>query len=553
MLANSILIGGLLIFTGFVYFHMRLKKRIALLRDWIEIKRTHVARCLLDWTKIPSSGEYNIPSNHPFALDLDIVGEYSLSRLLDTTFSSYGREKLISTLLQTSPVMENVAHQQRLVRELIPRSLLRDKLFLKGSSHNSEQLPTEAMAAALRGSPVSTTLRRDLYIEAGLAFLTLGLILFEYVFDGGHYWPYTLLIYVIGQLVYVVQLHKVFERVIQLQHSFKSLEDVLQLLEQRSDSNAPALTELCIPLSHAEQCPSRFIHKLSGVCNALSIRANPLVRIIVNLVCPWDMYFSYRFECLRAKLETVFPIWMDVIARIEVASALAQFADYNSEYIFPIQQHLFHFEVEALGHPLIPKSKRILNDFSLTKRGTVALVTGSNMSGKSTFLRTVGINVCLAQAGGPVCAKNFSASLMRVYCSIRITDNLNAGLSHFYAEVKRLAQIIDAIKNETSPAVLFLIDEIFKGTNNKERYIGGIHFIKALTHGNAFGIVTTHDLDLTRLEAHNTVINYHFCEEVSENQLTFDYKLRSGPCPTTNALYIMAMEGLPVPKEPTTK
>ena len=178
------------------------------------------------------------------------------------------------------------------------------------------------------------------------------------------------------------------------------------------------------------------------------------------------------------------------------------------------------------------------------------LVTGSNMSGKSTYLRTVGINLCLAQAGGPVCATTFSWSWLRLYCCIRVTDALDEGLSYFYAEVKRLKVILDAVHSITSQPVLFLIDEIYRGTNNRERLAGSEAFVQVLQKSRALGMISTHDLELTRLAGTNGHIrNAHFQESVEDGALHFDYQLRPGPCPTTNALRIMAQEGLPVPEK----
>ena len=197
---------------------------------------------------------------------------------------------------------------------------------------------------------------------------------------------------------------------------------------------------------------------------------------------------------------------------------------------------------------MIAASHRVTNDVELIGPGRIVIITGSNMSGKSTFLRTLGINTCLAQAGGPVCATSFEWTWVRLACCIRVDDSLESGLSFFYAEVKRLKRILDLGQARGAPPVLFLIDEIFKGTNNRERLMGSRAFIRALAVGNGFGLVTTHDLELTDLERTiATASNAHFQETVQDGSLTFDYRLRPGPCPTTNALLIMALEGLPVP------
>jgi DNA mismatch repair ATPase MutS len=205
------------------------------------------------------------------------------------------------------------------------------------------------------------------------------------------------------------------------------------------------------------------------------------------------------------------------------------------------------FRANGLGHPLIRDEKKVTNDFKIDKSGEVLILTGSNMAGKSTFLRTIGVNLCLAYAGGPVNARHMQTSLFRLFTCIRVTDSVTDGYSYFYAEVRRLRALLDALNQPEKLPLFFLIDEIFKGTNNKERLIGSRSFVKALTGRNCVGAISTHDLELVKLEGTvPQVRNLHFREEVVDGQLTFDYILRPGPCPTTNALKIMAMEGLPI-------
>ena len=231
------------------------------------------------------------------------------------------------------------------------------------------------------------------------------------------------------------------------------------------------------------------------------------------------------------------------------------FAHLNPTYTWPVlngahtDPQSVGLMAKSLGHPLIPANQRVANHVEIRGRGRILLVTGSNMSGKSTFLRTVGLNLCLAQAGAPVCAESFEWSWMRLYCCIRISDSLEAGLSYFYAEVKRLRVVLDAVRDHTQPPVLFLIDEIYKGTNNRERLLGSAAFIRELISSNGLGLISTHDLELAGLGKElASVTNLHFQETVDDGQMQFDFRLRPGPCPTTNALRIMAKEGLPVPE-----
>jgi DNA mismatch repair ATPase MutS len=205
------------------------------------------------------------------------------------------------------------------------------------------------------------------------------------------------------------------------------------------------------------------------------------------------------------------------------------------------------FCANGLGHPLIRDEKKVINNFKIDELGEVFILTGSNMAGKSTFLRTIGVNLCLAYAGGPVNATYMQTSLFRLFTCIRVTDSVTDGYSYFYAEVRRLRALLDALKHPEQLPLFFLIDEIFKGTNNKERLIGSRSFVRALAGQNCVGAISTHDLELVKLEGTlPQVENLHFREEVVDGQLMFDYLLRPGPCPTTNALKIMAMEGLPI-------
>ena len=187
--------------------------------------------------------------------------------------------------------------------------------------------------------------------------------------------------------------------------------------------------------------------------------------------------------------------------------------------------------------------------------GQVALITGSNMSGKSTFLRTIGVNLCLAFGGAPVNAVYLKTDLFRLYTCIQVTDSLADGISYFYAEVRRLKALLNALEVEHELPLFFLIDEIFRGTNNRERQIGGRAFVQTLVGGEGVGLISTHDLELVVFaDELSNVNNYHFQEEVTQGRMLFDYCLRPGPSQTTNALQIMRMEGLPVvDKFPTEK
>ena len=347
---------------------------------------------------------------------------------------------------------------------------------------------------------------------------------------------------------------ELLEHAVGLHHETERLATVLGSIEryaaQRETTLASTWTNLIGTVS-----PTQQLKDAARTLHAISIKAHPLVHLTINAIGPWDLWFLRRLIHTQDRIQQALPQWLDALAEIEAASALATFAYLHPDYIWPTplvvadgqQEHPPTLRASRLAHPLLPPGPRIANDVQLAELGSIYLITGSNMSGKSTFLRTIGINLCLAQAGGPVCAGSFEWTWNRLACCIRVDDSLDAGLSFFYAEVKRLKTILDATKERTLPPVLFLIDEIFKGTNNRERLIGSQAYITALSKGRGFGLVSTHDLELADLEqAIPRLRNAHFQETVSDGALTFDYQLRPGPCPTTNALRIMELEGLPI-------
>ncbi|NBW83220.1 hypothetical protein EBR21_15840, partial [bacterium] len=278
------------------------------------------------------------------------------------------------------------------------------------------------------------------------------------------------------------------------------------------------------------------------------VRRNPIVWLLLNAIVPYDaITFAVTLMAHRA-LEGRFEDWWNDVVAFDFDAALARVKLENPEFC---QAEFTDDGVSALqiSHPLIPAHHRVGNDLALDSQQRCVLLTGSNMAGKSTLLRAIGFNALLAQMGCVVCAQKMSLPRVEILCAIQVSDSLESGASYFYAEVKRLALVLERLKNaDGGQRKLFLIDEIFRGTNNRERFLGSWQVISALLRTGAFGVLTTHDLALTSLEKEVTgVRNFHLRETVGEQgTLEFDYLLRPGPCPTTNALIIMKQAGLPV-------
>lgn len=286
------------------------------------------------------------------------------------------------------------------------------------------------------------------------------------------------------------------------------------------------------------------IKEMNRIIGAMGLRQNVILYAIVHAFVPWDFYWTARAEVLRKKLEKIYVRWIEDLVEFEAYALLAEYSQTIHGGVWPvIKEGEVLLNAQGLRHPLIPTEVVVANDVDLnpaTKK--CLLLTGSNMSGKSTFLRTLGINLILMRIGSKVHASKLESSAFQVLTSLKRVDSLEESLSTFYSEVKNLKEIRDECVTHTS---LYLIDEIFRGTNNRERLIGAQKYIKALLQSPSIGLVTTHDLELSQMDQdYKNLVNEHFADSIENGKMIFDYKKKAGPCPSTNALKVMEMEGV---------
>jgi hypothetical protein len=549
-----------IVFSIVTIFHTRVRDSITRNSLLIEIKQVQIARINLDWDRIPLADPDLPVMGHPFESDLDITGDRSLHRLIDCAVTKEGSERLKSWLLNPCPDASEIEHRQKLVRELKDQSVFRDKLQLLSafarlstsgptrsksrSSHwNSRILVDWLQQSGPKKSLLPTLLL--LTILAALNLICIGLSFYNLI---PRIWPLVFLIYVAASLLSRSKIATAWDELQGLEKALTHFKAVFSYLESRCFRNTPGLAEICSPFGEEGKQPSVEIRKLGRLAAALGVRTNPLLALLFNVLVPWDFYFSYRLELVKKEIAHLLPRWLDAWHELETLNSLANFAYLNPDYVFPVRSSgVARFAARNLGHPLLKPESKVSNDFELNENQTIVILTGSNMAGKSTFLRTVGVNLALAYAGAPVNATSMQTSLFRLFTCIKVSDSVQDGLSYFYAEVKRLQALLAATEAGDELPLLFLIDEIFRGTNSRERLIGSRSYIRALSERPAMGLVATHDLELIKLpDEIKGVTNYHFREEVLDSRMVFDYRLRSGPCPTTNALKIMRLEGLPV-------
>ncbi|MEM7333826.1 MAG: hypothetical protein AAF490_17190 [Chloroflexota bacterium] len=519
--------------------------------QWRQIKQLHVARMQLDWTLLPEPSTPPDLKNHPYGLDLDLVGSRSLHQLINTAVTQEGSDRLQQWLLKPLTTIQDIKERQELVQALEKRPLFRNKLILKSqaSLKSGEKYPGSRLLNWLNTQDNQLDLRPWIAGLWSLSIITAVLLFTQNQLPTPNLWFISLLIY--GVLFIRVSnqyTQTIFQDATFLAEQLDTLNDVFQFIESSHFQHATNLTALCQPFHDSSHKPSEHIRRLQRVMIGVGLRQNPLMGLILNVIMPWDLLFAHLLRQRQIELKQKLPIWLDVWVELEALGSLANFAYLNPDFVsYPKIKHEPCFKAQNLAHPLIADDARVGNDFTVPQLGQVGIITGSNMAGKSSFLRAVGLNLVLAYAGSAVFTERLETSLFRVHSSIRVTDSLQDGFSFFYAEVQRLKSILEAYELENKRPLFFLIDEIFRGTNNRERLIGSQSFIEVLASGQAIGLVATHDLDLIKLaDQYKTIQNYHFKDDVENGKMIFDYTLRDGPCPTTNALKIMALAGLPV-------
>ena len=495
------------------------------------------------WIGRGESGERFRQPDHLYADDLDIVGRGSLFQLLSTARTGAGEDTLARWLLEAVPP-DDVRARQEAVRELSGRLDLRESIAVLGDG-----VRVGVDAPALRkwaAAPVLLEGAAWRVALMALAVLTVAALV---------WWAtrgQTLPLYVVLALDAAVaswlkpRVLRVIESVDAPAHDLNLLAGVLRVIE-RARFESSYLERLRNALGGAARPASVEIAGLAQRVALLASRTNVMFAAVAALLL-WATQCAFAIEHWRARAGRHIPEWLDAIGEFEALSSLATFAAEHPDYVFPVfASGSPSLQATGLAHPLLPPSA-VANDVALG--GTNAhlfVVSGSNMSGKSTFLRAVGVNVVLAHAGGPVRAETFELSPLAVGASIRVLDSLQDGRSRFYAEITRLKAVVDLARARRGD-VLFLLDEILAGTNSHDRRLGAEALLKGLIEQGAIGLVTTHDLALGEI-AHQLApraANVHFEDRFESGTLSFDYRLRPGIVRTSNAIPLMRSIGLDV-------
>jgi hypothetical protein len=530
----------LLGFVAAVLYHLRVRALRSSTRRAVAFYRAGLDRLKDQWNGSGQTGERFDVQHHIYGADLDLFGKDSLYQMLCAARTQMGENALARWLLAPAAI-DIIRERHACITDLRERLDLREELAILGDSPRIELRPEMLMDwSETRNRLDRPWIRWTAPLLAGLAAAgVLAWALWDLRFP--------LLLVLLAEIAVGYLLREPTRAAIAaVETAYEDLKSLSQLLNRIETErfDAPPLRALVVKLSSHTLTASATFAKLATIVNLVESRRNPIL-LPFMLLLMYPLQTALAAERWRSAHGHVIRAWLDVLGDIEALVSLAQYAYEHPENPFPeFIEGAAAFQAVDLGHPLIPAAVRICNGVDISGATRVLLVSGSNMSGKSTLLRTVGINTVLAMAGAPVRASRLRLTPLQVGASIRINDSLHEGSSRFYAEITRLRRLF-----EPAPLpLLFLLDELLQGTNSADRRVGAQGVIRALIARGAIGLISTHDLALTDIAGldEGALVNVHFQDELVDGKLKFDFKLQAGVVTKSNGIELMRSIGLDV-------
>jgi len=499
-------------------------------------------RMIGGWRGFPATGLELAPANHPYAVDLDVVGQASLFARLDDTQTRGGERRLAQLLLELAPAPEAL-ERQAAVRELAPRLEERQRLLAELRDVAKAKPDPEALLSWIESGTALEKITWAFPLAHLLPPITLTLLVLTSLEVLA---PWAAAPLVLAQLAIVGLTRGAVQRTFaQLMAGEQDLGRYARAFKELDawKVESPRLSALHGSVSASGPKVSQRLAGFDRLFGLAALRASKEVHWLINVLFLWDVHWFVRLEKWRAKEAQGARAWLTALAEIEALCCLAQHAFEHPADAWPtVEDGAFALELGGLRHPLLDAA--VANDVALPGPGEALIVTGSNMSGKTTLLRAMGLAVVMARAGLPVAAERARIRVQAVVTSMRVKDSLERGVSYFYAEVQRIKSILDVAQG-TKNGTLFLLDELFLGTNTRERQIASRALLEHLLASGASGAITTHDLALTELPGAK-IRNVHLRDELKDGEMTFDYRLREGVVQGSNALEILRRAGVPV-------
>ncbi|GAA0077276.1 MutS family DNA mismatch repair protein [Clostridium sp. CTA-5] len=529
------------VFIGVVIYHsnkLESKKRADII---ININKKGLDRLSGEFKKFKDNGSEYLNENNPFINDLNVFGQNSIFQFINSTVTKGGRERLVNILsLKEEVNKKSIVNKQFAIKELADKVEWRQKFILEGSMRKSSD---RAIKELIEWGKTENSIK---FISVIISYIFIFVNFISIFLSLINILPlsFILLVFMIDFVV-IKMLTKNMTEDIKLfndiKNDVKEYSEILSLIENET-FESEYLKKLKDNLINNEVNSKIEMKKISNLLDWIGDSSYNAIYFVLNILAFSDVFIMRKLDLWKNKNGKYLEKWLDVMNEFDALSSISNLAFDYKNWSYPIILDNSYIYGEDIAHPLLGE-KAIKNNFSIKNSEKVALITGSNMSGKSTFLRTLGSNLVLSYIGAPVCAKEFSCGIMKIYTCITTRDNLEENISSFYAEILRIKILIEACKK--GEKVFFLLDEIFKGTNSKDRHTGAIVLIKQLIKYGGIGLVSTHDLELCDLEKEdNRIINYNFREFYKDNKINFDYKLRKGKSETQNAIHLMKLAGI---------
>lgn len=529
------------IFIVVAYYH---NKRIQEKREYeiyININRNGINRIKGTFKEREDKGEEFLSDEHPFASDLDVFGRNSLFQMINSTKTKFGRAKLSQMLnLNAIPGREEILKKQEAINELGKKVEWRQHLEVKSTIKKSGTKDINELLEWANGkSEIKPLFKIVPYLFIAITMISIVLVVLKVLPIS-----YVILVFMINYLVVkiltkdLVQIIKLFDK---HKKDIEAYTNLLILIENENFDSV-RLKELKNKMNSSGKSCVEEMKALKKLVDWLGDSSSNAYYLLLNVTVLSDTFILRNLEEWRRLNGHKLKAWLNVMGEFEALSSISNLSFDFDEWSYPTISNLDVVEGINIGHPMLGE-RAVVNSFTLNHDSKVALITGSNMSGKSTFLRTIGLNLLLSYIGAPTCSNGFTCGVFSIYTCMRTKDNLEESISSFYAEILRIKILIEAAKN--GEKVFFLLDEIFKGTNSKDRHEGAQVLINQLVNNNAMGLVSTHDLELCDLEKTKKWIkNYNFQEYYEKNNIKFDYKLREGRSKTQNAVHLMKLAGI---------
>jgi DNA mismatch repair ATPase MutS len=539
LIATAIFLFGLFVVLMRIHSKLVFEKQVN--QALLDINENEIS--YLERNKIPfENGQEFNDFHHPYAYDLDIFGEHSLFQNLNRTATFIGKKTFAKQLLTLLP-NDEITRNHQAVKELSEKLDWRQEFlaFAKVSNDNQSNYETLLKWSKFNSTPLSKT---SVFISYFSPLLFLGVLIAYLVTSNTFFASVLSYLFVINLMILGRFIKRIQAEVANSTNIDKTIHQYSLLLQKIENESfqSQKLIDLQQKLMFKKENASVHFKQLAGLFSNMDSISNFVTAVVFNGTFLFNLHVLKSLIQWKKDHNEALENWLEVIGEFEMMNSLANFSHNNPEFVYPTLNTSFEIDFTDLSHPLLNEKTRIGNDVSFHPESFMIL-TGSNMSGKSTFLRSLGINMVLSGMGSPVCASQANVHPLPVLVSMRLSDSLSDSESYFFAEIKRLKQIMDELENR--PAFV-LLDEILRGTNSDDKRNGTIEVVKKVIGKKAIGAIATHDIEvcLTTNEYPNILTNKCFEVEIINNELHFDYKLRDGICKNRSATFLMKKMGV---------